>query len=71
MVRGVERNAVDVAAYFNAGLLDTLLDGVMTRLAARLEVFRVEEQRFIAFVGRDVINDGGGNLTTGPGAEDA
>lgn len=71
MVRGVEWNAVDVAARFDAGLLDALLDGVMARLASALKVFRVEEQRFTTAMGRDVIANSGRNLTTGAGAEDA
>ena len=71
MVGGVERDAVDVATSFNAGLLDTLLDRVVARLTNALKVVRVEEQRFIAAMRLDVIADSGRNLTTGAGAEDA
>lgn len=71
----VEGNAILVAApqrtRGEVAFFCLLLDTVMTFNASALKVFRVEEQRFIAFVGRDVIADGGGNLTTGTGAEDA
>ena len=71
MVISIKGNAVDVAAHFDAGLLHPLLDRVMTFNASALKVGRVEEQRFIAFVGFDVIANSGRNLTTGAGAEDA
>ena len=43
----------------------------MTFNASALKVLRVEEQRFITAMRLDVVADGGGNLTTGAGAEDA
>ena len=71
MVISIKGNAVDVAAHFDAGLLDTLLGAVVARLTNALKVFRVEEQRFITLVRDDVIANGGRNLTTGTGAENA
>lgn len=70
MVR-IEGESEDVAAHFDAGFLDTLLGAVVARFANALKVFRVEEQRFITAMRLNVIADGGGNLTTRAGAEDA
>ena len=70
MIR-IEGESEDVAAHFDAGFLDTLLGAVVARFANALKVFRVEEQRFITAMRLNVIADGGGNLTTRAGAEDA
>lgn len=66
-----EGNAEGVATHFDAGFLDTLLGAVMACFANALKVFWVEKQRFITTMRLNVIADGGGNLTTGAGAEDA
>lgn len=71
MVRGVERNAELIAAYHDASLFKLLLGRVVAGFAEALKVGRVEENHFITTMGFDVISDGGGNLTTGAGAEDA
>lgn len=71
----VEGNAILVAApqrtRGEVAFFRLLLDAVMTFNANTLQIFRVEKQRFIAFVGFDVIANSGRNLTTGAGAEDA
>lgn len=71
MVRGVERNAELITAYHDASFFKLLLGRVVAGFAEALKVFRVEEQRFITTMGRDVINHAGGNLTTGAGAKSA
>lgn len=62
---------MNVATCLVTGLLKALLDRVVARFAQALEVLRVEEQRLITAMRLNVVAYGGGNLTTGAGAEDA
>lgn len=52
------RNPVRVAAWSATTALDGLLVLVMVRLAQRLQIHRVKEQRHIALVRDDVIDNG-------------
>lgn len=57
MVILVEGDACHVAALERAGFFKALLCAVMACLAQALQVQRVEEQRLIALVWGDVINN--------------
>ena len=52
--------AVTVELCYRSALLKALLNRVMTALAQRLKIVRVMEECFIAFMWRDVVNDGSG-----------
>lgn len=67
----VQWKAFGVTAGNNAGLLDSLLDAVMTALAQTLQILRIEEEHFTTSMRRDVINNGRRDGSALLGAEDA
>jgi hypothetical protein len=57
----VDRQAIDVTADHDTGLLLSLLGAVVALLAEALQVASIEEQRLIASVCNDVVSDPGRN----------
>ena len=58
MMVSIQRQSRFIAATHDTALLHLLLDAVMTVLAERLQVLRIEEQFLITTMSFDMVGDG-------------